>query len=58
MALYHKWNVKNDFAYVLQLFLLISDNLGIVHRIIWPQYILIQFEPILSDLNQTVQGNE
>ena len=28
MALYHKWNVKNGFAYVLQFFSLISDGLG------------------------------
>ena len=25
MGLYHKWNVKNGFAYVLQFFSLISD---------------------------------
>ena len=31
MALYHKWDVKNDFAYVLQFFSLISDGLGGVH---------------------------
>ena len=30
MALYHKWDVKNDFVYVLQFFLLISDSLGSV----------------------------
>ena len=28
MALYHKWDVKNGFAYVLQFFSLISDDLG------------------------------
>ena len=28
MALYHKWNVKNGFAYVLQFFSLISEDLG------------------------------
>ena len=28
MALYHKWDVKNGFAFVLQNFLLISDGLG------------------------------
>ena len=28
MALYNKWDVKNDFAYVLQFFSLISDDLG------------------------------
>ena len=30
MALYHKWDVKNYFAYVLQFFSLISDGLGSV----------------------------
>ena len=30
MALYHKWDVKNDFAYVLQFFSLISNGLGSV----------------------------
>jgi hypothetical protein len=30
MALYHKWDVNNDFAYVLQFFSLISDSLGSV----------------------------
>ena len=28
MALYHKWDVKNDFAYVLQFLSLISYSLG------------------------------
>ena len=28
MALYHKWDVKNCFAFVLQFFSLISDGLG------------------------------
>jgi hypothetical protein len=28
MALYHKWDVKNGFAYVLQFFPLIFDGLG------------------------------
>jgi hypothetical protein len=28
MALYHKWDVKNGFAYVFQFFSLISDGLG------------------------------
>ena len=27
MASYHKWDVKNDFVYVLQFFSLISDGL-------------------------------
>ena len=31
MALYYKSDVKNDFAYVLQFFLLISDSLGSVY---------------------------
>ena len=30
MALCHKWDVKNDFAYVLQFFSLIFDGLGSV----------------------------
>ena len=30
MALHHKWDIKNDFAYVLQFFSLISDGLGSV----------------------------
>ena len=34
MALYHKWDVKNDFAYVLQFFSLISDSLGsVIHNV-------------------------
>ena len=32
MALYQKWDVKNDFAYVLQLFSLISDSLVSVEQ--------------------------
>ena len=28
MALYHKWDVKNGFSYVLTFFSLISDGLG------------------------------
>ena len=34
MALDHKWDVKNDFAYVLQFFSLISDSLGSVRYFI------------------------
>ena len=30
MALYHKWDDKNDFAYVIQFFSLISESLGSV----------------------------
>ena len=33
MALYHKWDVKNGFAYVLQFFSLISDSVGGVYHI-------------------------
>ena len=32
MALYHKWDVKNGFNYVLQFFSLISDGVGGVPR--------------------------
>jgi hypothetical protein len=31
MAFYYKWDVKNDFPYVLQFFSLISDGLGSVN---------------------------
>ena len=44
MALYHKWDVKNDFAYVLQFFSLISDSLGSVHEVMrWYQFGLILY---------------
>ena len=32
IALYHKWGVKNDFAYVLQFFSIISYSLGGVKK--------------------------
>ena len=32
MALYHKWDLKNDFAYVLQFFSIVSDGLGRLWR--------------------------
>ena len=32
MDLYHKWNVKNDFAFLLQFFSLISNSSGGVER--------------------------
>ena len=32
MALYHKWDVKNGFAYALTFFSLISDSLGGVYH--------------------------
>ena len=41
MALYHKWDVKNDFAYVLQFFSLISDGLGSVRKNTHLRYLLI-----------------
>jgi hypothetical protein len=31
LALYHKWDVKNGFAYLLTFFSLISDGLGGVY---------------------------
>ena len=38
MALYHKWDVKNGFAYVLTFFSLISDGLGSVkYTLQWGQ---------------------
>ena len=33
MALYHKWDVKNGFAYVLTFFSLISDGQGGVNAV-------------------------
>ena len=36
MALHHKLDVKNDFAYVLQFFSLISDSLGSVGSVPLP----------------------
>ena len=43
MALYHKWDVKDDFAYVLTLFSLISDSLGsVLSEINLFQFILSQ----------------
>ena len=44
--MYHKWDVKNDFVYVLQFFSLISDSLGSVTRI--SQIFLEQWVEILS----------
>ena len=35
MAFYQKWDVKNDFAFVLQFFSLISDSLGSVFVLLW-----------------------
>ena len=44
MALYHKWDVKNDFAYVLQFFSLISDSLGSVYLILSTLYWLKRYK--------------
>ena len=33
MALYHKWDVKNGFAYALTFFSLIFDGLGSVQNL-------------------------
>ena len=42
MALYQKWDVKNDFAYVLQFFSLISDGLGSVSELFfWSQFYIV-----------------
>ena len=47
MALYHKWDVKNDFAYALQFFSLISDSLGGVY--------LLQESPIWKEKRPIAQ---
>ena len=51
MALYHKWGVKNDFVYVLQIFSLISDRLGGVaaHTLIF-NFVNRTFSAILPNL--------
>ena len=41
MTLYHKWDFKNDFAYVLQFFSLISDGAG---GVIW----IVKSKPLLN----------
>ena len=53
MALYHKWDVKNGFAFVLQFFSLISDGLGGVKHFIRKHF---QLTPLMiaaydGDLN-------
>ena len=53
MVLYHKWDVKNEFAYVLQFFSLISDNLGSVggkcSKNIYIQYKWKQYFSFIKD---------
>ena len=40
MALYHKLDVKNGFAFVLQFFSLISDSLGgVLRKESWDYYL-------------------
>ena len=43
MALYHKWDVKNDFTAVLQFFSLISDGLGGVCDVLGSSPVHAQF---------------
>ena len=43
IALCHKWDVKNGFAYVLQFFSLISDGLGSVYEIYREKLIIAIF---------------
>ena len=45
MALYHKWDVKNDFAYLLQVFSFIFDGLSSV------KWLRIQVTLYLSHTN-------
>ena len=40
MALYNKWDVKNDFAYELQFLSLISDGLGGVINVLVHMYVI------------------
>ena len=45
MALFHKWDDKNGFVYVLQFFSLISDDLGGVVK-----------EPSIIDVDSEEEG--
>ena len=54
MALYHKWDIKNAFAYVLQFFSLIFDNLGGVQRVAMVFYCLI-IRMILYIVDKTIR---
>ena len=53
MALYHKWDVKNDFAYVLQFFSLISDSLVSVKGA-KSQRVGIPYDPIFIKMNEII----
>ena len=53
MASFHKWDVKNDFAFVLQFFSLISDGLAGVKKVPILARIKIHYRPFfLKDFNQ------
>ena len=43
MALYHKWDVKNLFPYMLQFFSHISDGLGGVQGVKMPEKLVTSF---------------
>ena len=45
MALDHKWNVKNEFAYMFHFFTPISDSLGSVVR---EEYIFISVSQVIE----------
>ena len=49
MALYHKWGVKNDFTFVLQFFLLISDSLGCVKSLLSNLYTVVSKQDSRSE---------
>ena len=62
MALYHKWYVKNGFAYVLQFFSLISDGLGGVWPVVFACQLSIsvglQMSPLVLFVDLWVQRQE
>ena len=47
MALYHKWDVNNGFAYLLTFFSLISDGLGGVIGMMPMVMVLLAMEPLV-----------
>ena len=54
MALYNKWAVKNDFAYVLQFFSLISDGLGSVTLLVITVRAILQDAAKLSGKTENI----
>ena len=62
MDLYHKWDVKNDFAYVLQFLSLISDSLGSVTYHLSTFFLVIEvghlssFEQVSSALQKSLSS--